>query len=250
MSARQTYEKMQSIPSIENSTLSKIDSSLWTTLFYTRILLISGNKQGATRCLGFTFAEGTINNLPNENPRVCRFQRIKVKFYWKTIKILLAIKVKLLSRSCANCISGQHGCPVSKCSYFPVFILFRHRQHMVVVCTTHSTYHQLNWSAQKSKTSGLIQAVRKKQLDCTWLAREYLRSCSGYGPGRSVKRRGKSKKNYLIEGKVARRPWAPRIVLEFAIKTRLVLDSWKTPCCPWIFSGVLENSWILLKLFI
>jgi len=42
-------------------------------------------------------------------------------------------------------------------------------------------------------TSGLIQAVRKK---IGWIALgfalEYLRSCSGYGPGRSVKRRGKS----------------------------------------------------------
>jgi len=42
--------------------------------------------------------------------------------------------------------------------------------------------------------------------------------------------------------KVARGPWAPRTILEFAIKTRYVLDSWKTSCCPWIFSGVLENS--------
>jgi len=38
--------------------------------------------------------------------------------------------------------------------------------------------------------SGLIQAVRKKN---SWFARgfawEYLRSCTGYGPGWSVKRR-------------------------------------------------------------
>ena len=47
--------------------------------------------------------------------------------------------------------------------------------------------------------------------------------------------------------KVARRPWAPRIVLEFVIKTHYVLDSWKTSCCPWILSGVLENSWMFLK---
>jgi len=47
--------------------------------------------------------------------------------------------------------------------------------------------------------------------------------------------------------KVARRPWAPRTVLEFAIKTRYVLESWKTSCCPWIFSGVLENYWIFLN---
>ena len=50
--------------------------------------------------------------------------------------------------------------------------------------------------------------------------------------------------------KVARRPWAPRTVVEFPIKTRYVLDSWKTCCCPWIFSGVIENSWIAFKWFI
>ena len=50
--------------------------------------------------------------------------------------------------------------------------------------------------------------------------------------------------------KVTRRPWAPSTVLEFAIKTRYVLDSWKTSCCPKMFSGVLENSWIVFKLFI
>jgi len=42
-------------------------------------------------------------------------------------------------------------------------------------------------------TSGLIQAVRQQNI---WIARgfawEYLRSCSGYGPGQSVKRRSKS----------------------------------------------------------
>jgi len=41
--------------------------------------------------------------------------------------------------------------------------------------------------------SGLIQVVRKKN---SWFASgfawEYLRSCTGYGPGRSVKRHGKS----------------------------------------------------------
>jgi len=51
-------------------------------------------------------------------------------------------------------------------------------------------------------------------------------------------------------GKVARRRWAPRTVLEFPVKTRYVLYSWKTSCCPWIFSGVLENYWICLKFFI
>ena len=50
--------------------------------------------------------------------------------------------------------------------------------------------------------------------------------------------------NIFLNGvrKVARRPWAPRTVLEFAIKTRYVLDSWTTSCCPSIFSRVLENS--------
>jgi len=42
-------------------------------------------------------------------------------------------------------------------------------------------------------TSGLIEAVREKN---SWIARgfvrEYLHSCTGYGPGWSNKRRGKS----------------------------------------------------------
>ena len=50
--------------------------------------------------------------------------------------------------------------------------------------------------------------------------------------------------------KVARRPWAPRAFLKFAIKTDYVLDPWKTFCCPWLFSGVLENSWTVMELFI
>jgi len=50
--------------------------------------------------------------------------------------------------------------------------------------------------------------------------------------------------------KAARRPWAPRTFPEFAIETGNVLDPWKTFCCPQVFSGVLENSWIVVKLFI
>jgi len=49
--------------------------------------------------------------------------------------------------------------------------------------------------------------------------------------------------------KVARRPWAPRTFLEFAIKTGYALDPWKTFCCPWMFSGVLESCWTVVKLF-
>ena len=49
--------------------------------------------------------------------------------------------------------------------------------------------------------------------------------------------------------RVARRPWAPRTVTEFAVKVRYVFDSWKTSYRPWIFSGVLENSCIFWKLF-
>jgi len=42
-------------------------------------------------------------------------------------------------------------------------------------------------------TSGLIQAVCKKTAGSHMALRgEYLRSCTGYGPGRSVKRRSKS----------------------------------------------------------
>jgi len=42
----------------------------------------------------------------------------------------------------------------------------------------------------------------------------------------------------LLIAKVARCSWAPRTVLEFAIKTGYVLDSWKTVSWPWIFSGL------------
>jgi len=57
-------------------------------------------------------------------------------------------------------------------------------------------------------TSRLIQAVRKKN---SWIARgfvrEYLHSCTGYGPGWSVKRRSKScslhsKTNFLVGGRI------------------------------------------------
>jgi len=51
--------------------------------------------------------------------------------------------------------------------------------------------------------------------------------------------------HYQAGVKAARRPWAARTVFEFAIKSRFIVDSWKTSCCPWIFSGVLENSCIL-----
>ena len=53
-----------------------------------------------------------------------------------------------------------------------------------------------------------------------------------------------------VTNKAARHHWAPKIVLEFAIKTHFVLDSWKTSGCPWIFTSVLENSWIVFKLSI
>jgi len=33
---------------------------------------------------------------------------------------------------------------------------------------------------------------KKQRLNACGFAREYLRSCMGYGPGQSVKRRGKS----------------------------------------------------------
>jgi len=47
--------------------------------------------------------------------------------------------------------------------------------------------------------------------------------------------------------KVARRPWAPRTFLEFAIKSGYVLDPSKTFCCPWEFSGILDISWTVVK---
>jgi len=53
-----------------------------------------------------------------------------------------------------------------------------------------------------------------------------------------------------FSAKIVRRPWAPRTLLEFAIKAGNVLDPWKTFCCPWVFSVFLENSWTVVKLFI
>ena len=53
-----------------------------------------------------------------------------------------------------------------------------------------------------------------------------------------------------IELKVARRPWAPKTFLDFAIKTGYVLDPWKTFCCSWVFFAVLESYWTVVKLFI
>jgi len=38
----------------------------------------------------------------------------------------------------------------------------------------------------------LLKIFEKKRPNGLGFAREYLRSCSGYGPGRTVKRRGKS----------------------------------------------------------
>ena len=94
--------------------------------------------------------------------------------------------------------------------------------------------------------SGLIQAVRKKN---SWFARgfawEYLRSCTGYGPGRSVKRRRKScslhsKKTFCLGGAVFcqwghkwRTFWPPwptlpghgRQPLDGSISLKVLLDS-------------------------
>ena len=55
-------------------------------------------------------------------------------------------------------------------------------------------------------TPGWIRGFsRKKSLNARGFVREYLHSCSGYGPGRIVKRRDKSsslhsKKNFLLGG--------------------------------------------------
>jgi len=57
-----------------------------------------------------------------------------------------------------------------------------------------------------SLASGCFRGFsKKKHLNACGFAREYLRSCSGYGPGRSVKRRGKSsslhsKKDFCLGG--------------------------------------------------
>jgi len=49
--------------------------------------------------------------------------------------------------------------------------------------------------------SGIFE---KKRLNARGFAREYIRSCLGYGPGRSIKRHGKSSsmhsKKFLLGG--------------------------------------------------
>ena len=62
--------------------------------------------------------------------------------------------------------------------------------------------------------------------------------------------RGKFPVSSRFSSKVARRPWAPRTFLDFAIKTGYVFDYWKTFCCPWVFCGVFSGSWTVVKLFI
>ena len=49
------------------------------------------------------------------------------------------------------------------------------------------------------------KGIKKKHLNARCFAREFLRSCKCYGPGRSVKRHGKSsslhsKKNFFVGG--------------------------------------------------
>jgi len=62
------------------------------------------------------------------------------------------------------------------------------------------------WNFINSMASGGFRGfLGKKRLNARGFAREYLRSCSGYGPGQSVKTHGKSsslhlKKNFLLGG--------------------------------------------------
>jgi len=78
----------------------------------------------------------------------------------------------------------------------------------------------------------LIQAVCKKN---SWIARgfawEYLRSCTGYGPGRSVKRRGKQVFcEWCHKWRTFRPPWPtspgpwPKL-LDVTISVKFLLDS-------------------------
>ena len=62
-----------------------------------------------------------------------------------------------------------------------------------------------NWIVMLNTLATFGNFQEKNHLNACGFAREYLRSCSGYGPGRSVKRRGKSssldsKKNFCLGG--------------------------------------------------
>jgi len=65
---------------------------------------------------------------------------------------------------------------------------------------------KIGTAVENSLASGCFRGFSgKKRLNARGFARDYLRFCSGYGPSRSVKRRGKSsslhlKKNFLLGG--------------------------------------------------
>jgi len=55
-----------------------------------------------------------------------------------------------------------------------------------------STFSE-GWGLLKTLASGCFQGfLEKKRLNARGFAREYLRSCTGYRPGRSIKRHGQS----------------------------------------------------------
>jgi len=62
------------------------------------------------------------------------------------------------------------------------------------------------WHCFKTLASGCLRGFsEKKRLNALGFAQEYLCSCTGYGPGQSVKRCGKSsslhsRKNFLLGG--------------------------------------------------
>jgi len=64
----------------------------------------------------------------------------------------------------------------------------------------------------------------KKRLNTRGFAREYLRSCTGYGRGRSVKRRGKS--SSLHSKKFF--AWGVRVFCEWRLKSRTFRPPWPT----------------------
>jgi len=91
---------------------------------------------------------------------------------------------------------------------------------------------------------------QKKHLKSLGFAQEYLRSCSGYGPGRSVKKRSKSSSLYskekfltggwvffvsdVISGRLlghsgpGRQPLGDSISLKFLLETWLQSESFDT----------------------
>jgi len=88
-------------------------------------------------------------------------------------------------------------------------VIFAELNSMLMILFSKLYYFMLEFPYHafiNTLASGCFQGfLEKKRLNARGFAREYLHSCSGYEPGRSIKRCGKSsslhsKKNFIVGG--------------------------------------------------